>query len=79
MNLEELKQKLVEHLGSMVLKEMSVEELRTYADTVRIVNDLFKLDVLAEALKAMTEKTFAPTYPMDRGFVGVPFDDATKT
>lgn len=79
MNLEELKQKLVEHLGSMVLKEMSVEELRTYADTVRIVNDLFKLDVLAEALNAMTEKTFAPTYPMDRGFVGVPFDDATKT
>lgn len=79
MNLEELKQKLVEHLGSMVLKEMSVEELRTYADTVRIVNDLFKLDVLAEALNAMTEKTFSPTYPMDRGFVGVPFDDATKT
>lgn len=79
MNLDELKQNLVDHLGSMDLKEMSVEELRTYADTVRIVNDLFKPDVLAETLKSMTEKTFAPTYPMDRGFAGIGFDDAAKT
>jgi hypothetical protein len=78
MNLDELKQNLIDHLRSMDLKEMSMEELRTYADTVRIVNDLFKPDVLAETLKAMTEKTFAPTYPMDRGFVGIPFDDAAK-
>ena len=79
MNLDELKQNLIDHLRSMDLKEMSMEELRTYADTVRIVNDLFKPDVFAEALKAMTEKTFMNTYPMDRGFIGIPSDDATKT
>lgn len=79
MNIEELKQKLVDHMSEMDLSDMSVKELRTYADTVRIVNDLFKPDVLAEALKAMTDRNFANPYPMDRGLAGIQFEDTVKT
>ena len=79
MNLDELKQNLIDHLRSMNLKEMSVEELRTYADTVRIVNDLFKPDVFAEAIKAISEKNYANPFPMDCGFSGVAIDGAAKT
>lgn len=60
MNIEELKQKLVDHLAKMDMDNMSMDDLHTYADIVRTANDMFKPDVFAEALKIMSEKTFAP-------------------
>lgn len=62
MNLDELKQNIIDYMGTVKLEELSMEELRTYADTMRIVNDLFKKDTFEQILTAMTVN--------GRGFAG---------
>ncbi len=53
MDLEKIKQDLIEHLGSVDKTKLSLFELKLYAETVKIVDDMAKPDAVSEWLKAL--------------------------
>lgn len=52
MDMEKIKQDLIEHLGSVDKSKLSPFELKLYAETVKIADDMAKPDAASEWLKA---------------------------
>lgn len=53
MDLEKIKQDLIEHLGSVDKTKLSLFELKLYAETVKIADDMAKPDAVSEWMKAL--------------------------
>lgn len=53
MDLERIKQDLIEHLGSVDKTKLSLFELKLYAETLKIADDMEKPDAVSDWLKAL--------------------------
>jgi hypothetical protein len=66
-NMETLKNKVIEHLASVDLSKLDLQELKLYVDTVSVANSFVKADHLETLMKELLETKNTPMVPVGYG------------
>lgn len=70
-NIETLKNKVIEHLVSIDLSKLDLQELKLYVDTVSMANSFVTADHLETLMKELLETRNAPMLPVGYGLCAV--------
>lgn len=70
-NMETLKNKVVEHLASIDLSRLDLQELKLYIDAVSVANSFVKADHLETLMKELLEVRNTPPIPVGYGLCAI--------